>query len=250
MPTCICIFSVLSHFSMHPSLLIWVFTIYYVFQVHFFERNCFRTQESKTSVLWLCERSSLAHEENTDTFQDLYWIISFGPTSQQCYSSSIFAFACGCLIHCSSVLRDRNQGQGDNFSFCGTFLCPNQVELRRAVEEAVKETPEYRCMQSQFSVLYNESLQLKAHLDEARTLLHGTRATHQRQVELIEVTPLLPQPGSSVVRPAITAGSVCLCRCSGSRCLWQSFRHWWYPILMKWEIFQVQSTEFCFLSVP
>ncbi|XP_061310966.1 E3 ubiquitin-protein ligase BRE1A-like [Pezoporus flaviventris] len=61
-----------------------------------------------------------------------------------------------------------------------------KVELRRAVEEAVKETPEYRCMQSQFSVLYNESLQLKAHLDEARTLLHGTRTTHQRQVELIE----------------------------------------------------------------
>uniref|UniRef100_A0A8C0U014 E3 ubiquitin protein ligase n=1 Tax=Cyanistes caeruleus TaxID=156563 RepID=A0A8C0U014_CYACU len=61
-----------------------------------------------------------------------------------------------------------------------------KVELRRAVEEAVKETPEYRCMQSQFSVLYNESLQLKVHLDEARTLLHSTRATHQRQVELIE----------------------------------------------------------------
>ncbi|XP_006111139.2 E3 ubiquitin-protein ligase BRE1A isoform X1 [Pelodiscus sinensis] len=61
-----------------------------------------------------------------------------------------------------------------------------KMELRRAVEEAVKETPEYRCMQSQFSVLYNESLQLKAHLDEARTLLHGTRNTHQRQVELIE----------------------------------------------------------------
>lgn len=52
----------------------------------------------------------------------------------------------------------------------------------------MKETPEYRCMQSQFSVLYNESLQLKAQLDEARTLLHGTRSTHQRQVELIEVT--------------------------------------------------------------
>lgn len=65
--------------------------------------------------------------------------------------------------------------------------------MRRAVEEAVKETPEYRCMQSQFSVLYNESLQLKAHLDEARTLLHGTRTTHQRQVELIEVAPLFCQ---------------------------------------------------------
>nr|XP_042128509.1 E3 ubiquitin-protein ligase BRE1A [Peromyscus maniculatus bairdii] len=62
----------------------------------------------------------------------------------------------------------------------------SKVELRSAVEEVVKETPEYRCMQSQFSVLYNESLQLKAHLDEARTLLHGTRGTHQRQVELIE----------------------------------------------------------------
>ncbi|XP_023773836.1 E3 ubiquitin-protein ligase BRE1A-like isoform X1 [Cyanistes caeruleus] len=46
----------------------------------------------------------------------------------------------------------------------------DEVELRRAVEEAVKETPEYRCMQSQFSVLYNESLQLKVHLDEARML--------------------------------------------------------------------------------
>lgn len=91
--------------------------------------------------------------------------------------------ACGSLIHYCS--------QGDDFTFCDIFLCPDQVELRRAVEEAVKETPEYRCMQSQFSVLYNESLQLKAHLDEARTLLHGTRTTHQRQVELIEVVPLL-----------------------------------------------------------
>ncbi|XP_029430751.1 E3 ubiquitin-protein ligase BRE1A [Rhinatrema bivittatum] len=61
-----------------------------------------------------------------------------------------------------------------------------KVELRSTVEQAVKESPEYRCMQSQFSVLYNESLQLKAQLDEARTLLHGTRGIHQRQVELIE----------------------------------------------------------------
>ena len=86
------------------------------------------------------------------------------------------------------------------------------------MEEAVKETPEYRCMQSQFSVLYNESLQLKAHLDEARTLLHGTRATHQRQVELIEVT-LLPQPRNPVLPLTITAGSVSLC--SGNLHFWQ-----------------------------
>ncbi|KAH0628394.1 hypothetical protein JD844_009492 [Phrynosoma platyrhinos] len=68
-----------------------------------------------------------------------------------------------------------------------------KVDLRRAVEEVVKETPEYRCMQSQFSVLYNESLQLKSQLDEARTLLHGTRSTHQRQVELIELEDTLAQ---------------------------------------------------------
>ncbi|XP_069088997.1 E3 ubiquitin-protein ligase BRE1A [Pleurodeles waltl] len=61
-----------------------------------------------------------------------------------------------------------------------------KAELRMAVDEVVKESPEYRCMQSQFSVLYNESLQLKTQLDEARTLLHATRLTHQRQVDLIE----------------------------------------------------------------
>ncbi|KAM4703895.1 E3 ubiquitin-protein ligase BRE1A [Rhinophrynus dorsalis] len=61
-----------------------------------------------------------------------------------------------------------------------------QSELVTAVEENVRVSPEYRCMQSQFSVLYNESLQLKAQLDEARSLLHGTRSNHQRQLELIE----------------------------------------------------------------
>ncbi|XP_068111710.1 E3 ubiquitin-protein ligase BRE1A isoform X2 [Hyperolius riggenbachi] len=61
-----------------------------------------------------------------------------------------------------------------------------QEELARAVEDNVRVSPEYRCMQSQFSVLYNESLQLKTQLDEARSLLHGTRGNHQRQLELIE----------------------------------------------------------------
>ncbi|CAI9548075.1 unnamed protein product, partial [Staurois parvus] len=61
-----------------------------------------------------------------------------------------------------------------------------QEQLSRSVEENVRLCPEYRCMQSQFSVLYNESLQLKAQLDEARSLLHGTRGNHQRQLELIE----------------------------------------------------------------
>lgn len=99
-----------------------------------------------------------------------------------------------------------------------------KVELRSAVEEVVKETPEYRCMQSQFSVLYNESLQLKAHLDEARTLLHGTRGTHQRQVELIEVilnfsVSLVGMGASSLTtKPAIPSpalSSLCDCLTNG-----------------------------------
>ncbi|GCC47549.1 hypothetical protein chiPu_0031819, partial [Chiloscyllium punctatum] len=50
----------------------------------------------------------------------------------------------------------------------------------------VKDSPEFRCLQSQFSVLYNESLQLKAQMDDARSLLFTTRTTHQRQVEQME----------------------------------------------------------------
>uniref|UniRef100_A0A8C5PTQ9 E3 ubiquitin protein ligase n=1 Tax=Leptobrachium leishanense TaxID=445787 RepID=A0A8C5PTQ9_9ANUR len=61
-----------------------------------------------------------------------------------------------------------------------------QAELVSAVESNVRISPEYRCMQSQFSVLYNESLQLKGQLDETRALLHGTRSNHQRQHDLIE----------------------------------------------------------------
>ncbi|XP_063291088.1 E3 ubiquitin-protein ligase BRE1A [Pelobates fuscus] len=61
-----------------------------------------------------------------------------------------------------------------------------QAELVSAVESNVRISPEYRCMQSQFSVLYNESLQLKAQLDETRSLLHATRSNHQRQLDLIE----------------------------------------------------------------
>ncbi|XP_043939961.1 E3 ubiquitin-protein ligase BRE1A [Protopterus annectens] len=60
------------------------------------------------------------------------------------------------------------------------------MELQKIVDEAVRDTPEYRCLQSQFSVLYNESLLLKSQLDDARSLLQGTRGTHQRQVEQME----------------------------------------------------------------
>uniref|UniRef100_A0A673WPU1 E3 ubiquitin protein ligase n=1 Tax=Salmo trutta TaxID=8032 RepID=A0A673WPU1_SALTR len=50
-----------------------------------------------------------------------------------------------------------------------------KVELLSRAEGVVRESSEYRCLQSQFSVLYNESVGLKSQLDETRTRLNTTR---------------------------------------------------------------------------
>lgn len=64
-----------------------------------------------------------------------------------------------------------------------------QMDLRNIPEEVVKETLEYKCLQSQFSLLYNESLGVKTQLDEARALLLTTKNAHLRQIEHMEVEP-------------------------------------------------------------
>ncbi|XP_073343204.1 E3 ubiquitin-protein ligase BRE1A [Pagrus major] len=61
-----------------------------------------------------------------------------------------------------------------------------KTELLNRAEGMVKETSEYRCLQSQFSVLYNESLILKAQLDETRARLNTTRTARLRQLEHME----------------------------------------------------------------
>uniref|UniRef100_A0A8C4LWX1 E3 ubiquitin protein ligase n=1 Tax=Equus asinus asinus TaxID=83772 RepID=A0A8C4LWX1_EQUAS len=53
-------------------------------------------------------------------------------------------------------------------------------------EEVVRETGEYRMLQAQFSLLYNESLQVKTQLDEARGLLLATKNSHLRHIEHME----------------------------------------------------------------
>lgn len=58
-----------------------------------------------------------------------------------------------------------------------------RVDLRTHAGEVVRETPDFRCLQSQFSVLYNETIQVKGQLDDARMLLVSTRSTHQRQLQ-------------------------------------------------------------------
>ncbi|XP_056139746.1 E3 ubiquitin-protein ligase BRE1A [Lampris incognitus] len=61
-----------------------------------------------------------------------------------------------------------------------------KAELLSRAEGMVKESSEYRCLQSQFSVLYNESLVLKAQLDETRSRLNTTRTARLRQLEHME----------------------------------------------------------------
>ena len=45
------------------------------------------------------------------------------------------------------------------------------MELSTLPEHVVVETTEHKCLQSQFSVLYNEAMQLKTQLEEARNQL-------------------------------------------------------------------------------
>lgn len=62
-----------------------------------------------------------------------------------------------------------------------------KMDIRQLPESVIVETTEYKCLQSQFSVLYNESMQLKTQLDEARQQLQSSKNAHLRNIELMEV---------------------------------------------------------------
>ncbi|XP_077511048.1 E3 ubiquitin-protein ligase Bre1 isoform X2 [Amblyomma americanum] len=68
-----------------------------------------------------------------------------------------------------------------------------RLELRSLPESLVVSTAEYKCLQSQFSVLYNESMQLKTQLDECRTLLSTAKNSHLRHIEQMESEELAVQ---------------------------------------------------------
>lgn len=55
------------------------------------------------------------------------------------------------------------------------------------------ETTEYKVLQSQFSVLYNESMQINTSLDEARAQLAKSRMEYQRYIEVLESNELEEQ---------------------------------------------------------
>ncbi|XP_046998497.1 E3 ubiquitin-protein ligase Bre1 isoform X2 [Schistocerca americana] len=68
-----------------------------------------------------------------------------------------------------------------------------KMDIRQLPESVIVETTEYKCLQSQFSVLYNESMQLKTQLDEARTQLQTSKNAHLRHIEMMESEELMAQ---------------------------------------------------------
>ncbi|XP_012711106.2 E3 ubiquitin-protein ligase BRE1A [Fundulus heteroclitus] len=82
------------------------------------------------------------------------------------------------LVELQKLQQDLQNVQQENNSM--------KTELVSRAEGLVKESSEYRCLQSQFSVLYNESLTLKAQLDETRARLNTTRTARLRQLEHME----------------------------------------------------------------
>ncbi|XP_056644627.1 E3 ubiquitin-protein ligase Bre1 isoform X2 [Diorhabda carinulata] len=68
-----------------------------------------------------------------------------------------------------------------------------KMDIRQLPESVIVETTEYKCLQSQFSVLYNESMQLKTQLDEARQQLQSSKNAHLRNIEMMEGEELIAQ---------------------------------------------------------
>ncbi|CAB4060469.1 BRE1 [Lepeophtheirus salmonis] len=68
-----------------------------------------------------------------------------------------------------------------------------KMELSTLPEHVVVETTEHKCLQSQFSVLYNEAMQLKTQVEESRNQLQNCKNAHMRQIEQMESEELLAQ---------------------------------------------------------
>lgn len=64
------------------------------------------------------------------------------------------------------------------------------LQIQQLPESVILGTTEYKCLQSQFSVLYNESMQLKTQLEETRGLVQTSKNAHLRQIEQMEVSEL------------------------------------------------------------
>ena len=81
----------------------------------------------------------------------------------------------------------------NNYKECLQEVEKLRMELRTLPEYVVVETTEHKSLQSQFSVLYNEAMQLKTQLEENRAQLGVAKNAHMRQIEQMEAEELLAQ---------------------------------------------------------
>lgn len=68
-----------------------------------------------------------------------------------------------------------------------------QMNLKHLPESVVVETPEYKCLQSHFSVLYNDSVQMRTQLEEYQTQIQTLQSSYLRKIELMETEELMTQ---------------------------------------------------------
>lgn len=61
-----------------------------------------------------------------------------------------------------------------------------RLDLQCIPDVVIRESAEYKSLQSHFSVLYNDSVQLKTQVEELRSQLSGLTAAHLRQIEQME----------------------------------------------------------------
>uniref|UniRef100_H2YL11 E3 ubiquitin protein ligase n=1 Tax=Ciona savignyi TaxID=51511 RepID=H2YL11_CIOSA len=66
-------------------------------------------------------------------------------------------------------------------------------KLQNIPESLIIQSAEYRTLKSQFSVLYHESVQMKAMMDESRLLIQQTRNANLRRIEQMECDELQTQ---------------------------------------------------------
>nr|XP_034336495.1 E3 ubiquitin-protein ligase Bre1 isoform X1 [Crassostrea gigas]XP_034336496.1 E3 ubiquitin-protein ligase Bre1 isoform X1 [Crassostrea gigas] len=68
-----------------------------------------------------------------------------------------------------------------------------KTDLQHLPEHIIVDSTEYKCLQSQFSVLYNDSMQIRTQLDDTRNLLQTSKNTHLRHLEQLECDELETQ---------------------------------------------------------
>lgn len=77
------------------------------------------------------------------------------------------------------------------FIFNNILFMNFEFQLRQLPDSVIVETTEYKCLQSHFSVLYNEFMVLRNQVIEQSGMLQNSKNTHLRQMEAMEVSHFL-----------------------------------------------------------